>query len=63
MTTIFGPKGHGGRCFYALWLGQSVLVASLWLGMSAAGGAEATTNAPPAKTGEAATNARAGQSG
>ena len=63
MTTVFGPKGHGGRCLYALRLGQCLLVASLWLGMSAVGGAEATTNAPPAKTGEAATNAAPAKAG
>ncbi len=63
MTTVFGPKRHAGGCAYALWLGHSVLVASLWLGMSPAGGAEAATNAPPAKTGEAATNAAPAKAG
>ena len=56
MTTVFGPKRRAGRCAYAMRLAQSVLVA-LWAGLRPAGAAEATTNAPPAKTGGAATNA------
>ncbi|HXP59958.1 MAG TPA: hypothetical protein VN829_05660, partial [Dongiaceae bacterium] len=56
MTTVSGPKRRAGRWSYAMRLGQSVLVA-LWAGLRPAGAAEATTNAPPAKTGGAATNA------
>jgi len=63
MTTISGPKRHGGGRLYAVCLGQSLLVASLWLGISLAGGAEATTNASPAKAGGAATNAAPAKAG
>ncbi len=57
MTTVSGPKRRGGRCAYALWFGQGVLVASLSISARPVRGAEAVTNAPPAKTGGAATNA------